>query len=50
MGNMPELRHAGEYRTGETSQSVEEDPIDADARQKAKSVHAENLRADDPSG
>lgn len=43
---MPEFGDAGEDRTRKTSQSVEEDPIDADACQKAQSVYAKDLRAD----
>ncbi len=35
MSNMPELGDTGEDRTRKISQSVEEDPINADARQKA---------------
>ena len=34
MSNMPELGDTGEQRTGKVSQSVEEDSIDTDARQK----------------
>ena len=50
MSNMPVLRHAGEDRAGNISQSVEERPVDADARENAANVHAEHLRADYPCG
>ena len=45
MSNMPELGNTSEERTRKFSQSVEEDPINADARQKAQSVHAKHLEA-----
>ena len=45
MSNMPEFGDTGEERTGEISQSVEEDSINSDARQKAQSVHAKHLEA-----
>ncbi len=38
MSRMPELRDASENRTRKISQSMEEDAIDADARQKAQSI------------
>ena len=45
MNDMPELGDAAQDRTRKVSQSVKEDPIDADAHQKAQSVHAKHLRA-----
>ena len=45
MSNMPELGNTGEKRTGEVPQSVEEDPINADAPKKAQNIHARDLRS-----
>lgn len=50
MSNMPEFGDTGQDRTGEFAQPVEEDAIDADAREKADGVHAKHLRADGQSG
>ena len=46
MSNMPELGNAGEKRTREVPQSVEEDSINANAPKKAQNIHAKNLRTD----
>ena len=46
MSNMPEFGDTGEERTREVPQSVEEDPIDANAPKKEQNIHANDLRAD----
>ena len=46
MSNMPELGDTGEKRTREVPQSVEEDPINANAPKKAQNIHAKDLRTD----
>ena len=46
MSNMPELGNTGKERAREVPQSVEEDPINANAPKKAQNIHAKDLRTD----
>ena len=46
MSNMPKFGDAGEERTREVPQSVEEDPINANAAKKEQNIHAKDLRVD----
>ena len=46
MSNMPELGDTSKDGSWKVSQSVEVDPIDADAPKEAQGVHAKDLRTD----